>query len=448
MVSGLTATVKVVDLASSAGAGGVGFLPSGTSALARTLADKARDLISVLDYRDSSTATQGDGVTDDYGMFSRALAANPGKRIFCPDPPVRYRNATAKLILQTNTELEGATHKTTQLSHEFNGDMFEMGDGASVINFKLPGNGATYTGKCFQYSGTNGRQLVSGVQAQGWSGPVEYYEYGAGSQCLTFDSTLSRINAGTGTGLTAVVIDPTAQLTAVPRGFVRLETDGTCAFNFGGCNDVFVTGSFLGDLVYTPNSRGVLITSSRIANQAALTYDGHNNVIDACDINPQITIASGADNVHLGVNSYNSLPIIDNSGNARNTMTHWSIAYTPVLTSGGTAPSLGNGTITGNCSRMGGSTQIDGQLTLGSTTTLGTGGLFVSLPQQRNSGSIFVGGAVVMSRSGTTYTGVLQIAGGVATAAFLRDSTGSVTYNSPGVFASGDTLRWSATYTN
>lgn len=443
----LLGKLNASDLVAAAGAAKVGYKQVGAGSIVRTLQAKQREMVSVLDYADSPTTTHGDKIVDDGPMFARALAAHPGKCIFVPDPPVAYRIATGTLTIPANTALVGATRKGTTISHEFNGDLFLLLDNASLINFNLPGNGENFSGRAMIFTGTNGRQNVAGVRAQNWDGPVQEYEVAAGSQCMNFDVTFARRGAASGSGRYAVVISATAQLGAVPRGFVRVETDGTPSFFFGGCNDTFVTACFLGDLGYTGDSRGVIVTATRVANQAALSFNGHNNVIDACDMAPQITIAAGADNCHLGANSYNLLPIIDNSGNARNTMTHWTITYVPVLTAGGNAPSIGNGSISGTYSRAGGTTTLDGQLVIGSTTSLGTGGLSISLPQKRHGASICYG-TVVINRGGTIYVAVLQIAGNVTTGSFLRDGSGSVTFNSPAVFAAGDTIRWSATYGN
>jgi len=54
--------------------------------------------------------------------------------------------------------------------------------------------------------------------------------------------------------------------------------------------------------------------------------------------------------------------------------------YTPSWTSTGTAPAIGNGTLTGAYVQIGKWVQFRIQVTFGSTTTFGTGGLQVSLP--------------------------------------------------------------------
>lgn len=434
--------LSMQELLSSSGSSLVGFIQSGTGAAYRTVQSKLRDTVSVKDF-----GAVGDGVADDTAAFIAAYTAHPGEAIRVPGPSVGYK-ITGLLTLPTNTIFVGDARHVTKILHAYNGDFANLGDGAGFVDCWIDGQGATYTGGCFVFSGTNGRQIRRGVRASDFDGAIESFEVSAGSQSLALDVRYSRRNAGTGTNRFAVVISPTQQLSAVPRKYVAVETEGTCAFDFGGCNNVYIAASFLGDLKYTADSRGVLISESRIANQAALTVDGHNNTITGCNITPQITVAANADAIVIQGCSFNNLPIIDNSANGRNLFDSWALIYTPALTSGGTPPSIGNGSIEGTFTRQGATTWINGELTLGSTTSLGTGGLKISLPQKRHSGDIFVGGTVVMNRGGTLYVGTLQIGGAVTEASLIRDTTGSVTFNSPGVFAAGDTIRWSAVYSN
>jgi len=61
----------VADLTTADGADWIGFTPAGANAAARSLQDKARDFISVKDF-----GAIGDGVADDSGAFTAALAAS------------------------------------------------------------------------------------------------------------------------------------------------------------------------------------------------------------------------------------------------------------------------------------------------------------------------------------------------------------------------------------
>lgn len=403
---------------------------------------KLRDIVSVKDF-----GADGDG--DDYAAFAAALAANAGGTVFVPDTPNGYLIGTGTLTIPANTRLVGQTRHVTKLTHGFNGNMFNMSEGAIVENFYIDGNGATYTGRCFQYSGSAGRQKTQGVLALDFDDEVMYFETNAGSQSTHIDNRMARINAGTGTERYAVVIDPAQQLAARPRKFIAIETNGTCAFDFGGSNNTYVANSFLGDLKYGVESRGVFVVGSRVSNQAALTIDGDNNACVGCGFAPQVTIAAGTTEICLEGNYYNILPVIDLSGTGRTIVSHHSVDYTPALTSSGTAPDIGNGTITAEASRAGNLVSVTINFTLGSTTTLGSGELRFSLPTWApcSANKIQSCGFAVLTGGATTYTAVAQQIGAASQyLRLLRDTSSTITATSPVTWATGDTFRITATY--
>jgi len=80
-----------------------------------------------------------------------------------------------------------------------------------------------------------------------------------------------------------------------------------------------------------------------------------------------------------------------------------SATYTPSWTASGTAPSLGNGTLNGSYSRIGNLVSVQLDLTLGSTTTQGTGYWIFSLPVA-TSNIVWLEGFSVSGYSATTYT--------------------------------------------
>lgn len=345
-----------------------------------------------------------------------------------------------------NTVIRGRSKRATTILKGVSGNLATLADGAEIHDMTIDGQGATYKGYGFLITGTAGNQIFTGVTLKNFDGPCLDFAVAAGSGFKATNLEAYRVDAGTGTGRYAINISDTQQLAAVPRSFVALTTAGQCAINFGGCNDTQVANSFISDLRFTRDSRGVNIVTTRIANQAELTVDGHNNSIVSCDISPVVTIAAGADAITVGPGSFNKLPVIDNSGNPRNNITHWAIAYTPTISSGGVAPSLGNGTLTGSWARSGTQVTINIEMTVGSTTTLGTGGLRFSLPKARTSGTITSVGIGLATGGATCYTYAVRIPGAVGYCELIRDTTGSVTYNSPAVFATGDTFRFTGTY--
>lgn len=434
--------VKLANLAADGGAKLVGFIQSGTGAVVETLQSILRQRVTVTQF-----GAVGDGVSDDTAAFIAAYTAHPGKTILMPEPSAGYK-LTGLLTVPAGTIFKGARRHGTKLLHAYNGDFANLGDGAGFEDCWIDGQGATFTGGCFVFSGANGRQVRRGVRATDFDGPIESFAKDAGSQSTAIDVRYSRRNAGTGTNRFAVVIDPAQQLSAVPRKFIGIETDGQCSFDFGGANDVFVSSGFIGDLKYTAESRGVLVIGCRIANQAALTVNGHHNTINGCDVAPQITIAAGADAIAVQGNTYNNLPVIDASGNGRNLIDHWAVDFSPTLTSGGTAPTLGNGTLTGRASRSGSTGRVSIELTIGSTTNLGSGDLRFSLPtwMPNLSAKVQYCGVAVVSRGATLYTAAIQAPAVTQWVQLVRDTSGSVTFNSPATWAAGDIFRLTFEY--
>lgn len=439
-----TEKIAFTRLADSDGSSLVGFLQAGTGAIARTTQTKLREHVNVKDF-----GAVGDGVVDDTTAIQLAITAASGKTLLFPDPLIAYK-VTAGFTIPTNTRLQGENKRTTRILKSFTGDLFTLGESVSLVDLWIDGNGAAgYTGRGLLLTSTDGHQEVINCRIVDFEGfPVDYTALGAGSQSIFINCELSQYTAPTGSASNvAVNMLAGVQVSAVPRTFIGIQTNGTPAFHFGGCNDVFVSNSFLGDLYYTHNSRGVLVTGCRIANQTSLVLDGHNNTITGCDLAPQVTISGGsaADNNVVANNSYNILPIIDLSGNGRNQLTTFGSSYTPSLTSGGVAPVLGNGSLSGWFTRNGSTVTYSVEFTMGSTTTLGTGGLNFSLPVVTTAPISQVGGTLNMN-GGTFYTGSGVIGAGSSVVSLVRDTTGSVTFNSPAVWVTGNIFRLTGTY--
>lgn len=384
---------------------------------------------------------QGDGTTDDTAAFVAALSA--GSIMI----PAGTYLITATINVADGRTIQGESRHSALLLHGFNGDMFTLGTNVKLADFAVNGQGATFTGRGMTVAGTRAAQMLTHLKVTDFEGPCLYFETAAGSRSMVSGCEMWRVNASTGSGRFAVVIDPAQQLLAVPRKFIGLETGGQCAIDFGGSNNTEVIGSILGDLGFDAGeARGVNILGCRLLNDLYLTVDGHGITITGCDVLPQITIAPGADGIVIGPNAYNNLPVIDLSGNSRNQVTHHMVAYNPELSSGGAAPTLGNGTLTGKFSRSGGQVRAVLNLFVGSTTNLGSGELRISLPTKRGDTTVETVGRARIQIGAVQYFADGDIPGAVDYVRLFRDGSGSVTATSPGTFAAGDLIRFGFTY--
>ncbi|MGZ4521938.1 MAG: hypothetical protein ACXVXO_00760 [Mycobacteriaceae bacterium] len=350
--------------------------------------------------------------------------------------------------LPSNTVIRGQGKFATTILKAFNGTMFTPGQGVNLSDFTIDAQGATYTGRICSITGTLGAQTFDRLKLLNGDLECIWFGYQAGSGFVANNCDIWRYNAASGSGRYSVVVEDVQQLAATPRSFHQLASGGQATFDFGGANDFFVTQSFLNDLHYSANSAGVHIAASRLASpQATTSIRGSNNTIVACDVYSALQIESGYGGNVIGPNAYQNAPV-DLSGLATNKIIHDSYAYTPVLTTSGTAPSLGNGTITGVYSRAGTVIIAEVEFTVGSTTTLGTGDLRFSLPYTRSSGQTSITGQAIIFPAGgsTQYTAAVQIVGAVGYVRLIRDTTGAVSGTSPATLAAGSNIRIGITY--
>jgi hypothetical protein len=350
--------------------------------------------------------------------------------------------------LPSNTVIRGQGKFATTILKAFNGTMFTPGQGVNLSDFTIDAQGATYTGRICSITGTLGAQTFDRLKLLNGDLECIWFGYQAGSGFVANNCDIWRYNAASGSGRYAIVVEDVQQLAATPRSFHQLASGGQATFDFGGSNDFFVTQSFLNDLHYSANSAGVHIAASRLASPVATqSIRGSNNTIVACDVYAALQIESGYGGMCLGPNAYQNAPV-DLSGLATNKIIHDSYLYTPVLTTSGTAPSLGNGTITGVYSRAGTVIIAEVDFTVGSTTTLGTGELRFSLPYTRSSGQTSITGQAIIFPAGgsTQYTAAVQIVGAVGYVRLIRDTSGIVSGTSPATLTTGSNIRIGITY--
>ena len=121
-------------------------------------------------------------------------------------------------------------------------------------------------------------------------------------------------------------------------------------------------------------------------------------------------------------------------------------AYSPSWTTSGTAPSLGNGSLTGAYRQTGKFVTFRIRLLAGSTTTFGTGEFRFTYPATAIN-SFIPGLSGYIFRSGPSYFGIIGV-GFATTSLRLITSSGNalVTATSPLTFTNGDELNIGGTY--
>jgi hypothetical protein len=204
------------------------------------------------------------------------------------------------------------------------------------------------------------------------------------------------------------------------------------------------------------------VTSVRLGNASALTIsdiiahasarDGDRLVLSA--VNQQVLVGNGAHVSNLiggggrylaqgtGTIEYEYYAFTSTYRMINHTMGGF-VNFTPVWSSQGTAPSLGNGTLTGLLMQVGNQILFQINLTYGSTTTGGTGAWLFTVVYTPSGGPL---SAVVRATHTGTGAGLYLGQGALADATHLAAYASSVapatafTASSPVTFVNGDII--------
>lgn len=186
------------------------------------------------------------------------------------------------------------------------------------------------------------------------------------------------------------------------------------------------------------NNFQVLVAGAQpinIANTSVVIAEGNSSIDNASGTLILPATWSGLGFSSAGYVAYNNVNITSESGTAP--------TWTPVLTGTVTNPVIGNGNILKWLFREGPNVGVGGQIVIGSTTTLGSGGWMVNLPYAESYGTP-VNGTCVVNHSGTLYTGSCYLPAGSSTLQFNGPS-GALTGASPVALGTGDTITFGMT---
>jgi len=347
----------------------VTFVQAGLGAVVRTAQAKMRDIVSVKDF-----GAVGDGVTDDTVAIQAAInaisSAGGGTVVF---PSGGYK-ITSSLTIPSYVTLSGHGKGNTKLLRAFSGDFVtSMGGYAGIEYLTIDGQTSTYgSGRGVLLATTSPSSYAFQTEITNFSQAC--LEFAADTGATFRASQCDFYTTGAVGSVAAVRVNGT-DTTATSRHFTDCESGGCTLFDFGGANDVYVSGGYSAGLIFGAASSKVMIVNMRIGNLATTTVAGSSHRIRNCVFAAAVTLTCINSTFHNEVPAY---AITDNG--TGNDVYIASSSYTPTWSATGGGASLGNGSIAARWSRQGGLVDFQIDFTIGSTTNVGSGAWEFTLP--------------------------------------------------------------------
>ncbi len=385
-----------------------------------------------------------DGTTDDTAALQAAMTASAGVgRLELPAGTIK---AAGALTFPDYLDMHGQGRGKTIIQRAFTGDFVTaMGVNVKLESLTIDGVTATY--------GAGRGVLVAAAKHSQWFRNMEIVNFA--TSCLEFAADAGSgftaigsyfVTAGAVGTVGAVKVNGTDSA-AVPRFFFGCSGVGCTLFDFGGANDFFVLGGYSTGLIFGSASSKVCMSSVRLAAVATYTISGNSHHIVGTVFGGALVLDSTTLDCVLDANQVPSYNVTDNG--AGNWVSFLNQAYTPTWTGASANPTLGDGTLTGEWSRQGDKISVDVTLTIGSTTTLGTGAWSFSMPVAPYAfGSYKVGPAWLYNGSGgATTIGVANLNPALS-AAFLwaNGSASNVGPAAPFSWVAGSQLQFHIEY--
>lgn len=388
----------------------------------------------------------GNGVVDDTAAIQAAFDSGI-KHILIP--PGIYRITSTLTLTGNGYRIVQAGNLAAVLLKDFSGTTIAWNAGEVIWeNCCINGQGATYTGpsQVGILVGTGG-----GFSSKLFNPRI----YNIGSACVRFDRDAGG-NFSIISGLleplppTQAAIDHTLSADTAPAGRIITGVEsGNVLIDFAYMETTLVSSCITDFLRYDTTTKKASVVGCRIQNGVAgtINLNGTDNLLVGNTIAGNVDVTNVATNPLVMNNLFASGAGVSNSGNvAAAVLDQTNVSYTPVWSSSGTQPVLGDGSINGSYDRNGSDIHAYGQLVMGSTTTYGSGTYRFSLPFT-NTGGTHMGVALILDSGTVYYTGIAITDNGQSYVEITVGGTGTqVTQGVPITFAAGDVIRWDVTY--
>jgi hypothetical protein len=250
---------------------------------------------------------------------------------------------------------------------------------------------------------------------------------------------------------------PTTEEGGPARRLINIQCSGGVLVDLGASQNTMVIGCQGNGITYAGGLQPVRTKKALVAaNRFSTLGDGieilgEDNVFVGNVCAGGLTFGTGCKNSSASGNVLVTT-YTDSSGSTGTDANTFDVliprtSYVCSWTGASSNPAIGDGTLVSTYSRYGNQVQVDVALTIGSTTTLGSGVWSFSLPIAVAAGSGHVVGA---ARIGQTNYGAATVLGTVGTSTVLVYAEGASTAVSgtvPAAWSTGHTLIFSLSYT-
>lgn len=459
-----TLNAYIASVASSIGSSLMSFIEAGAGAILRTVQARLRDSVSMKGF-----GAVGDGTTNDTAAVNLALAT--GASLVIPQGDYLVDNLTwtasnRKLIALgrvrfikrangpiltmsgANNTLQGIEFWGDAAAPVFTGDNLVIsGDSNTLIDcgsrwafgraLKCTGNQLNLIGTCDVYQ--TGDATATG------------YDIEIGGAALTLYHRITDIRSSQSTGGILLTNTGAASLKGAQFGKLTADKGVASAGNHGpyvvGCringainiqqsNTSIDCSSSSANVTIGDNLSGVSLGDSFLMASGTTVTVGSG--LSSCELDVLAKLEDGGVTVTIGATT---LTGPNNIGITEKT-------FAAAISAVGGAPALGNGTLTMYYSRRGRRYNVSYRFTFGSTTNMGTGTFYISLPVVPRNTIARIGSAQVLDAGTAFFVAAVQaLADGTARMSFTTHGAASqVTNLVPMTWATSDDMQGSVEF--